>query len=216
MNLVDIFPITALNERFGDDLDLKILGTAEIEEVTVLEPLAMHGLGMNVWNRIVTRGLFRVNPQALAKHVQEADPKIHKRISNKIGRKVIRDLVYVHAEVDRNGAPFTVAHFIAAEVFPNDLQLVDLLIQDPDREIPRSERKYMLQSHHGLGILPKVFQGAEEYAKARNLDFITLTASKLDLVGLFESYGFAVEDNPTARFILESVQQGIPMEKRLK
>jgi GNAT superfamily N-acetyltransferase len=216
MELFDIFPIAEINERFSDRLELRVLVKDDIEEITERDPGSMHGLGMNVWNRIVTRDLFRVDPQALAKYVQQRDPRIHRRISNKIGRKVVRDLVYVHAEIERDGTPFTVAQFIAAEVFPNDLQLVDVLLQDPDREIPPTERKYVLRTHRGLGLLPAIIARAEEYAAARNLDFITLTASQLDLVPLFESFGFAVEDNPTARFILDHVQHGIPMEKRLK
>jgi hypothetical protein len=209
----ELLPIRELQERFGESLSIEILGISQIAEIRHRKPGDFLAIALNVWNRIVQMKLRSVRSDAIAQNIMTQDPELHRVIAEMIGEPVIQNIGYLRATVPFKGEAFEVAEFLTAEVFPNDLHLADVLFQDPERPIPETERRYRFQTHRGLGLLPTVIQQAEAFARSRKKNFITLTAADQDLIPLFESYGFVVENNPGAKYILKVVGQGIPMEK---
>ena len=212
-NMEELLPIADLQERFDETLSVEVLGMSQLGEITRRKPGDIHAIALNVWNRIVQMRLRAVDSHAVAHAVNNQNPKLHSIIAEIIGEPVIQNIIYMQATLPFQEQRLEVAEFLAAEVFPNDLHLADMLFQDPRRPIPPNERRYRFQTHRGLGLLAAVVRKAETFARVRNKDFITLTAADRDLVPLFGSYGFTVEENPAAQFILNAVGQGIPMEK---
>lgn len=179
------------------------------------EPMTIHGMGMNVWNRIVQLKLKPVEPMALTKEVNESDPNVYRKISKIIGEPIFNEVLYSEAEVNDPALDYkTVNEIMIGHVYPNDIHLADIEFSNPYFPIIKSKRKSENQYYKGLGLLGQQIEKLIEYSNKNNFSYLTLTASSINECELFKKYGFKVEDNIAAQIGLK-VGYGIPMEFKL-
>ena len=189
----------------------------DLEKITKLEPQTINGIAMNVWNRIVGYKYRKVNPMELADFAN--DPCVHQMISKIIGEPVIKDIFYVHITVEDPALTDKEAcHMILAHVFPNDIQIGDILMCNPYKPIPKNTTKHRFQKNEGFGVLKTILSNIDQVAHLRKCNYVTLTSASIDQYHLFSKYGFESEKNPSGRLFLELAlagHGGVPMEKKL-
>jgi hypothetical protein len=217
-----VLPIQVISAALPSPLQLEEYGSADLKKIIAREPITIFGVGMNVWNRIVGYAYRDVNPMALADLVDARDPLVHEAIARIIGEPVIKEVYYAHGTlVDPQLGYNTVCQILVAQVFPNDLQIGDVLISNPYKPISVDKRKHMFQEYEGFGVLGTVLKNAERVARDRGCDYVTLTAASVDQYHLFSKYKFSVEQNAFSQNCLRialdgtAVAGGIPMEKKL-
>ncbi|WP_157659759.1 hypothetical protein [Burkholderia ubonensis] len=212
--LADIAPLSELRARFGDSLTVREYGKADLTKIIKDKPLAMHAIGGNVWNRVVTKQWVQVDPLQLSGHFQRLDPKLHAAIAKVVGEEAIRDIRLVKAW---SGAPRKanlVMELLVADVYRDELHLGDVTFCDPDRPIAPVDRVYELQTHKGLGLFGVLLANMESFARQKGYQQLTLTAGNADLVPLFQQHGFEVENNIAGRTGLLA-GMSIPMERKV-
>ncbi|WP_157664076.1 hypothetical protein [Burkholderia ubonensis] len=212
--LADIAPLSELRARFGDNLTVREYGKADLTKIIKDKPLAMHAIGGNVWNRVVTKQWVQVDPLQLSGHFQRLDPKLHAAIAKVVGEEAIRDIRLVKAW---SGAPRKanlVMELLVADVYRDELHLGDVTFCDPDRPIAPVDRVYELQTHKGLGLFGVLLANMESFARQKGYQQLTLTAGNADLVPLFQQHGFEVENNIAGRTGLLA-GMSIPMERKV-
>ncbi|KVP77454.1 hypothetical protein [Burkholderia ubonensis] len=212
--LADIAPLSELRARFGDNLTVREYGKADLTKIIKDKPLAMHAIGGNVWNRVVTKQWVQVDPLQLRGHFQRLDPKLHAAIAKVVGEEAIRDIRLVKAW---SGAPRKanlVMELLVADVYRDELHLGDVTFCDPDRPIAPVDRVYELQTHKGLGLFGVLLANMESFARQKGYQQLTLTAGNADLVPLFQQHGFEVENNIAGRTGLLA-GMSIPMERKV-
>lgn len=190
MELRDVVPRKEVELRFQGDLVTEEYAFPELDKIIAVASEEVYGTAMNVWNRIVTRRLRAVDPQALADCVETCDPRTYREIERIIEASVITDCVYYDASAKGEA----VARVILFRVFPNSLHLADVVFQDPSAPLPAEDRT-ALRTYRGLGLLPAVVERMKRFAAEQGVEFLTLTAASRELLPLFERQGFTVENN---------------------
>lgn len=186
-----------------------------LDKIVKKEPMTVHGMSMNIWNRIVQYNLKMVNPMALAKEVDDRDPFIFRKISKIIREPILQEVVYCESKIIDPSLEYnTTYEIMIGKVFPNDIHLADIEISNPYQPIIESERKHPQQHYKGLGLLKYQIDELISYCKKSNCGFLTLTASTKDQYNLFKKYGFEIEDNKVAKIGLE-IGLGISMEMKI-
>lgn len=185
-----------------------------METIAKKHPTAVLQIGGSVWNRIVQKKWHPVNPLELAPYFQESDPNLYQAISTLLGVEVIRDIYYVKGWSTKKKKSNLIVELVVAWVFRNDMLLADVTFRDPAKPIPTRERRFALQTHKGLGLLPTLLGNMQHKAEELGCEQLTLTAAMRDLVDLFGSFGFAVEDSEMGRRGMQ-IGHGIPMERNV-
>lgn len=214
MNLLDIFPEESIRRKFSQEVVVKIRDKKHLGEISQIKSGCMAEIGGGAWDRYVQN-----NPgcdkQALASFFSENSPKIYLAMERHTGLKVLKDILYVTADViDKEIEETQCAELLLAVTWPNVLRISDVTFVNPYAPIPESERRYRYQFYKGLGLFQELLKNCENYCQEKRIREITLAAAYIDLVPFFESYGFRVEDTPAGRAFLE-FEEGIPMHKVL-
>jgi hypothetical protein len=213
MSLASILPIREIERILGELLRVVEYRLDEIETVILAEPGMMPGASLRIWDRVVTHSNMGVDPLMLADRVRRRDPRMFEVISDVVGEASIRDFYFVRAELAVSGRKYrTAAQLAVAHVFPNDLLLMDILLSNPYKPIPRQQRVSELQAHSGYGVLGKVVDNLLQCANRLGCEAITLTAASIELMPIFKRHGFVVDDTPTGRSALKH-DLGPPMHR---
>jgi len=202
-SLSEVLPKQQLEERFGSRLILTEFSKADLKKIVEMKPESLHGIAGNVWNRIVARQWRRVDPKMFARQFDRNDPYLYLHISDSLGIEVIRDIYYAKAWQNSRRERNVVAEVLVAWVYRSDLNLADVTFVDHSAPIPKSERKSVLQTHKGLGLLPVLLENMEGVAEKIGCEQLTLIAATKDEMKLFARYGFKVEDSDLARFAMK-------------
>jgi hypothetical protein len=210
--LKETLPKKQLIDRFGSDVIFEESGKSDLTTIAKKTPQAIHGVAASVWNRIVNRGWHPVNPRQFAPYFETKSPDLYLAISELLGVEVIRDIYYVKGWKAPKRNANLVVEMLVAWVYRSDLLLWDITFINPERPIPKMARKFPLQTHEGLGLLPILLENLQRKAKELSCEQVTLVAAGRDQVNLFGRYGFAVEDSDMGRFAMK-VGKGIPMER---
>lgn len=221
-NMEDILILDKIKEKYDkeivdeiyhfdhNDKHFKVLNT-----IVKKEPMTVHGMSMNVWNRIVQYKLKPVDPMAIAKEVDDQDPFIFRKISKIIREPILQEVFYCESKIIDTSLKYnTTYEIMIGKVFPNDIHLADIEISNPYQPIPKSERKHPQQHYKGLGLLKDQIGRLIDYCYKSNCGFFTLTAATKDQYNLFRRYGFEIEDNEAAKIGLE-IGLGISMEMKI-
>lgn len=209
MRLEDCLPLNKLQTRYDVPLCVRTLGKSDIVQIQREHPMTMHQMGMTIWNRIVYSTDLDVDPYSMARYVQKNDPKVHLHIGRVIKEQAVQDLVHITVSVEEKiNGDNVVCILCLAKTFPNQLILVDIVIQDLNNRFstPTETRAF-----GGLNLLPDVIEALKRYAEEHELSNIVLAASHIELVPVFSRYGFVVEDTPAGKLAMEC-GMGIPME----
>ncbi len=212
VDLSDILPRARLLERFGDGVIFEEYGKSELSAIAKTNPEGLHHVAANVWNRIIQKGWHTVNPLQFAGYFRTGNPDLHLAISTLIGEEVIKDIYYVKGWKAHRKNPNLIAEMLVAWVYRNDLQLADITFRDPKQPIPKKARRFALQTHKGLGLLPVLVKSLQKKAEQLHCEQLTLVSARDELVPLFERYGFAVEDSEMGRRGMK-LGVGIPRER---
>ena len=208
-----IIPIDLISESLGKEIDSIELSIDSIREIQELTPNTCSQIGMNVWDNIIYKKLHNVQPRAIASYIN--NPKLHMRVGSIIGETVIKDIYYARGNVDDNLDDTQVFEFMVAHVYPNDLYLADILMQNPYSPIDKNDIKFELKKYHGFNLLPLIMKQLNNTAKELGCNKVSLTASSLDQVPLFKKYGFKVRGSESGKLALK-YGLGIPMDKVVK
>jgi hypothetical protein len=210
--LSTVLPRAQLIDRFGSALILEEFGKADLETIAKKHAPALLQIGGSVWNRIIQKNWHPVDPLHFASYFQNSDPNLYKAISTLLGVEVIRDIYYVKGWASKKKKSNVVVQLVVAHVYRNDLLLADVAFMDPARPIPMGERRFALPTHKGLRLLPTLLGNMQHKAEELGCEQLTLTAAIRDLVDLFSSFGFVVEDSAMGRRGMQ-IGHGIPMER---
>lgn len=206
--LRNIIPIEIIEKTLNKPIIIQEYRFDKINQIATISPKTCHTIGLSIWDKIVELGKPSVNPQAISKYVVSEEPKLHMKISNIIGRKVINDIYYATGTTEGH----EIFEVLLAHVYPNDLYLADIMIQNPNRPILESDRKSILQTHHGFAVLDIVMKNLEVLASELKCNQISLTASFIDQYNLFKKYGFKLRNSQGGKIAIQ-IGAGIPMEK---
>jgi len=211
MQLSEILPSKTIEGIIAHPIDYLQLGFSQVDRFASLQPDLLHSAGLRIWDRVVTASDIEVDPFCLADRVNARDPMLFNAITQVIGQESMRDLYYVRMQVQDPALSYnTAAQFAVAVTFPNDLLLIDLLLTNPYRPLPKRARKSHWHDYEGYGLLPIVSSNAAECARSLDCTAVTLVAANKALVRIFRRHGFNVEDTITGKAAME-VGLGIPM-----
>jgi len=215
MCLDEIVPLGKISEALSKPLDIDRYDLNRIGQVIEFNPRCIHSASLRILDRVVTHSNIDVDPMMLAPEVNAKDPRMFERISEIVGEPSIRGFIFLQAYVeDANLDNNLAVQFSAAEVFPNDLLLIDLLLSNPYKPIPEANVRFHHQKFEGFGMLGEVAANAKKCARKLGCEAITLTAASDTIVRVFEKHGFEVDDTPTGRSA-KIVGSGAPMHLNL-
>jgi hypothetical protein len=207
----EIIPLHRISNSLGMELRIEQFGLKDIASVIEFDPRTVHSASLRIWDRIVNHSDLGVDPFQIAAYVDAQDPWVFEKITEIVGEPSIRSFYYLRAWVTDDTLDYSqVVQFAAADVFPKDLLLIDLLISNPYKPISKPEKKFFQQDYEGFGLLQEVFDNAKECAKTMVCEAITLVAASDTIVPVFEKYGFVVDDSPTGQSYKE-FRSGAPM-----
>jgi hypothetical protein len=212
--LKNVIPTDEIEKQLDQKINIKEYGFESINQIAELTPTTCRQIGLTVWDKIVEMGKHSVDPMAISNYVQSGEPKLHMKIENIIGKKIINDIYYATGEISGGFDDNQVFEILLSHVYPNDLYLADIFIKNPNYPIKESERKSILQTHRGFGLLDIVMKNIDLLATELECERISLTASFLEQVDLFKKYGFQVRNSPAGKAAME-YGMGIPMEKNI-
>ncbi|MEX9755704.1 hypothetical protein AB7W88_13390 [Providencia vermicola] len=206
--LNSILPSESILKSFSRPVKFTEYGLGRIEYLVRNKPNDLFQIGIAAWDRFCN-----VNPDQdkfiFGKECQSSNPLLYKKVSRHIKEKVIKDILYVHGEIqDPELEDKETVELILAHTYPNILMIVDVKLVNPYK--PVTPQKYDFQEYHGLGLFAELLENAIEYCKQQGIAEIYLTAADLPLKKHFEKYGFIVHDTWMGRAALE-VGKGIPM-----
>jgi hypothetical protein len=211
----DIFPRIELASKLNAPITFEDYFTNDFDKIYNLKSSSFFSIAMDVWNRIVTRKIISANPQALAKWARNCDPLVYKEIEKLIHKPLFRAIHYTRAFLqDKNLDCPKIVECLVAHVYPNDLHLADILVENPYRPLPTDSQKCSIQTHEGFDLLPTIMNNLKRCGQSLKCDYITLVAAKIENVQLFERFGLKVENNEFARGSI-LIGQTIPMEMKL-
>ena len=215
MQLKDVFPKDLISEKLSrKDITFQHFTIESIDEIVARKSNCMFELGAVIWDKYMQTSPS-TDPMQLASHFQISDPYLYKEVSRILGTEIISDIVYSTAEITDGSVDYTVfSELLIAVIYPDILHISDVEFSNPYKPIPEDKRKYTFQYFEGLGLLGELIDNCIEYCKLNDLSRICLTAAHIDLVPLFEKYGFKVDDTPSGRRGM-TYGLSIPMTKPL-
>jgi hypothetical protein len=209
--LENILPRERILERFPDANE-QIIGR-NLRQLEAEQPDKMHAMALHQWDRITRWGPVHVDMFSIAPYADGERNGTVKFVSNKIGKPLIQDVVYQHFTVMRQAEEFTVAEFMLAQLYPNELHLADIEFSNPDRPLAEPLPQ---QGFEGLGLLKHTMPRIVDTGIELGCRAITLTAANARIRSIFERYGFTVSDTHAGRAaIAEGFEIGVPLELRL-
>jgi len=210
-----ILPIDEIKNQFDTDLIISEHNFSKINDIAKLSPATCRDIGLSAWDKLIQLGIYKGDPMAIAKYVNNGEPRIHMKVANIIGKRIIKDIYYSAGHLEDNTLDDNqVFEFMVAHVYPNSLHLADILLQNPLQPIPEPEQNHFDQKYKGFGLLRTVMKNLEDKGKELGCDILTLTAARRDQVPLFEKYGFSVRDSDAGKLSLE-YGAGLPMDKNI-
>lgn len=206
--LNSVLPFESINKKFTNPVKFTEYGIGRIEYLVRNKPNDMFQIGIAAWDRFCNKHPSQ-DKFLFGKECQTNNPLLYKKVSRHIKENVIKDILYVHGEVqDLELDDKETIELILAHTYPNILMIVDIMLVNPYR--PVTPQKYDFQQYHGLGLFAEFLENAIQYCKKEGIEEIYLTAADLPLKNHFEKYGFVVHDTWMGKAALE-VGQGIPI-----
>lgn len=206
--LNSVLPFESINKKFTNPVKFTEYGIGRIEYLVRNKPNDMFQIGIAAWDRFCNEHPSQ-DKFLFGKECQTNNPLLYKKVSRHMKENVIKDILYVHGEVqDLELDDKETIELILAHTYPNILMIVDIMLVNPYR--PVTPQKYDFQQYHGLGLFAEFLENAIQYCKKEGIEEIYLTAADLPLKNHFEKYGFVVHDTWMGKAALE-VGQGIPM-----
>lgn len=213
MNLGDVYPVDSIKKKFENDVVIEYYGMNDIEEIAELEPGCLFEIGANAWMHYVESGA-KVDPQKLYRYFGEQEPLIYRRVEKVMKRRVIQDIVLIHANVDDNSLDRKVCgQLLLARVYPNNLHISDVEFSNPYEPVEASAQNYSYHEYRSLGLFSELLSNILKIGKANKISKITLSAASTDQVSYFQKHGFSMEDTEFAKQAFEA-DSGIPMERK--
>lgn len=191
----EIFPLSDVQTKFTQSLNVEQLGISEYAKLKSERPGTLFNIGANVWGRTVY--FYRPDIDLHAMRIETLDdPTVIDTMESIIGAKVIKNITFTECTVDGVAPELgVVARLSLAHVYRNDLHLADVFFRNPFKPIPPQLQKHG-RRYEGLGLLDTVMNRLEDYAKKQSVEFITLTAADDSLVKKFGEYGFRIQNSP--------------------
>jgi hypothetical protein len=215
MCLEHILPVDVISQQIQRPLHLSEFSLDEIAQVIEFDPCIIHAASLRIWDRVFTHARLPVDPMMLADEVNLKDPWMFQRISEIIGEPSIRQFYYVRVLVEDASLKYnTAAQFAAANVYPRDLLLIDLLLSNPYKPIPEDERKFHHRKYQGYGLLGQVISNAQQCGRSCGCEAITLTTASFPIVGVLQRHGFIIDDTVSGRRAVR-MRLGAPMHLNL-
>lgn len=170
--------------------------------------------GLSIWHQIASRKLENVSPYAIAEYISNPPDSLILEINKIINKGLIKDMLFFYGQIDDPSLEFKdFAEILLIVTFNDELLIGDVAFSNPYH--PISNPKYIYQTHKGFGYLEEFMEIIDKYCKDHGLKRCFLTAADLDLVLLFEKYGFRVQEDPMSQFALNS-GASIPMYKLIE
>ncbi len=207
-----ILPSESISKKFTNPVKFIGYGIEQIEYLVRNKPNDLFQIGISAWDRFCN-----ANPNQdkfiFGKECQTNNPLLYKKVSRHINGNVIKDILYVHGEVQDPELDYKdTVELILAHSYPNILMIVDVMLVNPYK--PVTPQKYSFQEYRGLGLFAELLENAIQYCKKEGIEEIYLTAADIPLKNHFEKYGFVVHDTWMGKAALE-VGKGIPMSMYL-
>jgi len=207
-----ILPSESIMKKFTNPVKFIEYGIEQIEYLVRNKPNDLFQIGIAAWDRFCN-----ANPNQdkfiFGKECQTNNPLLYKKVSRHIKENVIKDILYVHGEVqDPELDDKETVELILAHSYPNILMIVDVMLVNPYE--PITPQKYDFQEYRGLGLFTEILENSIQYCKKESIEEIYLTAADIPLKNHFEKYGFVVHDTWMGKAAIE-VGQGIPMSMYL-
>lgn len=210
--IADVFPRKEVLSSVPD-CELHQFDTSQIKEIIRLKPRTMHEMGLSTWHAALMSGQFRLDPQALSKHVDSEDPNMLRYVGRALSRKVIFDLSYTYGVIPGQDLPEPAIQATIAHLFPNRLHIGDVKLLNPHKPRPEADVADD-QSHESLRLFQPFMENCRNISSEAGIEKITLTAAYAELVEIFQKYGFEVEDSEMGRMAVQ-FGVGVPMEIKL-
>lgn len=213
MNLEEVYPVHSLESKFDNPVFIDYYGMDDIDEIVELEPGCMFELGASAWMHYIESGA-KVNPQKLSKYFDERNPLIFRRVEKVMKRKVVQDILLIHAHVDDESLERDICgKLLLSRVYPNNLHISDVEFSNPYEPVAESSQDYSYHNYRSLGLFSELLENIIDLGKINNIKKITLSAASNDQIFYFEKHGFKVEDTYFAKQAIE-LDSGIPMERK--
>lgn len=210
--LANLFQIEQFQEFFNDkELILEKYGKNEFQEFCEKFRSKEFQVGLAIWHQIASRQLENVNPFAIANFISSPPVSLCVEINKIVGKEVINDILYFYGRVNDSSLEFNdFAEILLIVTSNNELLIGDIAFSNPYQRIVKP--RYTYQGFKGLGFLDEFMSIVENYCNEHGIRRCFLTAAALDLVPLFEKYGYKVQEDPMSQFALRS-GASIPMYK---
>ncbi|WP_336951209.1 hypothetical protein [Acinetobacter sp. AS167] len=210
--LANLFQIKQFQEFFNDkELILEKYGKNEFQEFCEKFRSKEFQVGLSIWHQIASRQLENVNPYAIANFISSPPVSLCEEINKIVGKEVINDILYFYGRVNDSSLEFNdFAEILLIVTSNNELLIGDIAFSNPYQRIVNP--RYIYQEFKGLGFLGEFMGIVENYCNEQGIRRCFLTAAALDLVPLFEKYGYKVQEDPMSQFALKS-GASIPMYK---
>lgn len=207
-DLSSVLPFDAIEAHFDDAVARSEMRLPQLHEIMIECRSAMFLLATNCAIRAKQLFLPTLDMVPLVPHLQNEDPNVIHTFAELIGEAAIKDIYACRCTVNNQ----LVASLLISHVFPNDLYVGMVTFTDPSQPIAEGERKSVMQTHKGLGLLPTFMDRVDQCAQSRTCDRISLVANETSQMTLFSRFGFDVDDYPVAQ---QQVSLGklIPMNK---
>jgi len=213
MLLDSVYPTEEIGRKFEKPVSVEMYGMNQIDTIAELEPGCLHEIGANAWMHHVESGA-KVDPQKLSLYFDNSDPYLFRHVERVIKRKVIQDIVLVHAKVDDAELENNIcSKLLLARTYPNNMHISDVEFSNPYEPVPESDQQYTYHEYRSLGLFSTLLERIRKYSQDNKISKITLSAASSDQVSYFEAHGFKVEDTEFARQAQE-YGMSIPMGRK--
>lgn len=212
MSLADVFPSAEIQASVPT-AEFRKFALADFEAFASLEPNTARTFGFAVWDHAMSGGAHPdVDPQILAKPINDEDPLLIRHVEGALGRDVLFDFHHVAAR--RPGEPEPFAALSLAHLYPDQVHIGDVLLLNPAK--PRNDSTWADQTHESLRLFPLVLDRLKVAVADLGAHRLTLTAANRPLRKTFERYGFRMSDTIAAKGIeAGGFDHSFPMELRL-
>ncbi len=208
--LESVVPFEEISAHFTVPVERIDLRKTDLGKIASLLPADMFSLATHC--AIRAKQLYKpdLDFSTLVPCIERGDPMTIVKLATVLGAEALEDIYCCRCSVGSE----VVTGLLVAQVWPRDLYIANVVFADPSKPIPPAQRKSVLQTHRGLGLLKTLMERLEACAIARGCENLTLVANETSQSQLFGRYGFAVDDYPNAH---DAVLAGklIPMHKKV-
>ena len=200
MNIHDIFPLGELRLRYPRLLTVEQYGKSDVLRVAELAPKVMNGLCLHAWHRMLKDNEFEhLDPALMEVYI---DGPLYQLVAilDALANPIFYDFSYIAC---RNDEGILVGQLIVADVCPNNLHIADVYFQNPESPLHDSRLNSDGTGYNGFGLLGKVLDNAECFARENRNDIVALVAASDSRVLLFERYGYRLSDDKNGKYARE-------------